>query len=289
MTTDAQNKELSDFILAHSKSKSSTATYKSRYKRIVRNLPTRITDTSDKILIDIICRATEDLDYPAETRGGLIYLVILLKRFYGVDFKDMNFFAIENKLKIDDQRSAKKSVSFETVSNYDLDDLMKHKMDTYKRKDYVAYIVNYLLIEYGVRNLDLNVIITNDGGKMNNTDNFLYLRNKSVVTYVRNNYKTKSSYGVKIAEIRDNRFVTSMKKLIADGVTFLLHTNDNTQLDDTSIAKRIPTYTLDKMGEIDYFKIIATHYDGNREMLERYSQTRGTNVETILKSYDLKL
>ena len=53
MTTDAQNKELNDFILAHSKSKSSTATYKSRYRRIVRNLPTRITDTCDKILIDI--------------------------------------------------------------------------------------------------------------------------------------------------------------------------------------------------------------------------------------------
>ena len=158
-------------------------------------------------------------------------------------------------------------------------------MRIYSKKNYTGYIINYLLITYGVRNQDLNLKIITDKNELNDDENFLYMKNKSTVQYIRNHYKTHKFYGQKVYEIRDARFVTSMKKLIEKNVSYLLHTSSGDKLDETSLARRIVTYTLDGLSEADIFKIIVTEYDKDYDKLKEYEASRGTKLNTIIENY----
>lgn len=287
MISGSQLKEFEDFVAVHlkDKAKSNYAVYKSRYKVFAKHFNHPINNVRDDILLQILLEATEDNEYPANTRGGLLSFIILLKKHYGQSHKELLLFQIENSIQIQIQTQEKKKLQQKELGNYRIQDLKDFMMAEYAKKNHTAYIVNYLLITYGVRNLDLNVTLVTNEAELNDTDNFLFLKNKSTIKYIRNNYKTHKTYGEKLYEIRDNRFLTAFKKLIANDVKYLFHTRNGDKLDDTSIAHRIDTYTLDALGEADYFKIIVAEYDKDYDMLEQYSKSRGTDVKVIIGSY----
>ena len=285
---ELHSKEFNDFVAVQlkDKAKSNLAVYKSRYKVFTKRFPKRnIRDIPDNLLIDIICEATFDNDYPANTRAGLLMLVILLKRFYNIPHKELQLFRVENDLQVQIQTQERKKLQQKEVGKYSITDLKTHMLDVYNKKDYTAYIINYILIHYGVRNQDLNVILTADKSLMNEENNYLFVKNGSVVEYIRNHYKTHKHYGNKTYAIRDKRFMTSVKKLLANGTKYLLHKQNGEPLTDTSLFHRIQTYTLDGLGEGDYFKIIIAEYDSNVDMLEHYESSRGTKLSTIIENY----
>ena len=88
--------------------------------------------------------------------------------------------------------------------------------EVYKAKNWKSYIVNYLLFKYGVRNLDLDLIITRDKSavsKINNKDsevNYLYITpSNKYIRYIRNRYKAVNSYGRKVIDITAKKFINA--------------------------------------------------------------------------------
>lgn len=65
---------------------------------------------------------------------------------------------------------------------------------------WIYYIINYLLIHYYIRNEDLNIkfVLRLKDTKIDKEQNYIWLdlRRKKTV-YIRNNYKTKKTYGQK--------------------------------------------------------------------------------------------
>jgi hypothetical protein len=285
--TDTQQKEFNDFVAVHlkDKAKSNLAVYKSRYKVFAKHFKHPISNIRDDILLQILLEATEHNEFPSNTRGGLVSFLILLKKHYGHSHKDLLLFQIENTIQIQIQTQERKKSQQQELGNYRIADLKDLMMRIYSKKNYTGYIVNYLLINYGVRNLDLNVKIITDKNELNDEENFLFYKNKSTIQYIRNDYKTHKTYGQKIYDIKDTRFITAVRKLVEKNVTYLLHTADGRKLDETSLSRRIGTYTLDGLGEADIFKIIVSEYDKDYDTLEKYSKSRGTDIKTIIGSY----
>jgi len=98
--TDTQQKEFNDFVAVHlkDKAKSNYAVYKSRYKVFAKHFKHPISNIRDDILLQILLEATEHNEFPANTRGGLVSFLILLKKHYGHSHKDLLFFQIENTI-----------------------------------------------------------------------------------------------------------------------------------------------------------------------------------------------
>ena len=142
----------------------------------------------------------------------------------------------------------------------------------YDNKEYANFVVNYLFRHFGVRNKDVDVTILNRKKDMDD-GNYLWIRPKSV-TYLRKDYKTKSSYGEKKYEITDKKFRVAVRKLGQGPIlkTGLL----------TNVLKKV---IITK--ESDVFKMLIddAYSRSDWEEIKRLSESRGTNMKTIAENY----
>jgi hypothetical protein len=169
------------------------------------------------------------------------------------------------------------------------DNLMKYeefikKIDElYKNKKYLQYILNYLILNYGVRNADLLIFL--DNKPKNDDKNYLsVIKNK--VYYIRNNYKTVSTYGTQQHEIKDPKFkkaVKELKKEIKKDYTIF-----NKPLEEVKqISNTLKRLLI--LSEGDAFKMIINHYYQlkDSEKIGEISKTRGTAIPTVSNYYNL--
>jgi len=166
------------------------------------------------------------------------------------------------------------------VLNTFLDDLLTRQM-------YREYIMNYLIIKFGVRNMDLDVIITDDKSKVNKVDNFLLIT-KTYISFIVNKYKTRDVYGSKKMKVEVKPFINAVIKLhdeCGDEVCKLLVNSDGNEVKDKN--KFIQQRTYNKLGEGKIFKALVKDYvsRGKIEKTKVYGKTRGTDMETILADY----
>ena len=86
-------------------------------------------------------------------------------------------------------------------------------------------------------------LLIDDRDDLNDKENFLYRPNKSSVQYIRNDYKTKSTYGTKNYVIKDKLFVKSFNALYDDGYDFLLSKKDKSQMSMGSVGAYVKKQT----------------------------------------------
>lgn len=157
----------------------------------------------------------------------------------------------------------------------------------YKNKEYKKFIVNFLIINYGVRNKDVDVFIVSSAkDAKDNTINYLIVKSTEVEWRI-NEYKTVQNYGTKKIIIKSKPFMEAIKTLPLN--TWLL-TGGETKLNDTGLATTIKRLLYNKLTEGDYFKIIMNDINtkpNTTQLLEYYSGTRGTDYATLLKYYDV--
>jgi hypothetical protein len=106
---------------------------------------------------------------------------------------------------------------------------------------------------------------------------------KSKVYYVRNKYKTAGTYGPKQDIITDPDFILAIKRiqnLNKDGQNVIIP-NENT------IAYRVQSLSYQNLGEGAMFKIVINHFRDDIDELKKISANRGTDIGTILASYDI--
>jgi len=169
------------------------------------------------------------------------------------------------------------------------DNLMKYEEfiksldELYKNKKYLQYILNYLILNYGVRNADLLIFLDNKP-KEDNKNYLSVIKNK--VYYIRNNYKTVSTYGPQQHIIDDKKFLKAVKELkreIKKDYTIF-----NKPLDEIKqISNTLKRLLI--LSEGDAFKMLIDNFYKlkDTEKINQLSKSRGTAIPSINSYYNL--
>ena len=158
---------------------------------------------------------------------------------------------------------------------------------------YRDYIINYLLINYGVRNADINLLITTDKSvtlKRNTLkQNYLYCTPRYII-YQRNDYKAASVYGRKSYKVVNLSFRNAASILLANRkeCRLLFDCNGDTY-NDKQVGNRVLATTYNKIGEGNVFNVLIKHYkeESNIDTIRFLSQSRGTDPNTVFKYYNI--
>ena len=151
-------------------------------------------------------------------------------------------------------------------------------MKAFEDGHFAKFIVGYMMSQYGVRNADCNVIIVKSKKDATDPDKNYLILSKGKVTWIRNNYKTRKTFGVQTHEITDNEFVKAVKKqgvgpLFAEG----------------QLSNAIRKLLIGGMTESKVFKmLIDDAYDKKDTVrINELSKSRGTSIATIRGFYNI--
>lgn len=148
--------------------------------------------------------------------------------------------------------------------------------EAFDKEEYRKYIVNYMMKEYGVRNMDVDVFVVKKKGDVEEGKNYLVIQPKKVL-YIRDSYKTHKKYGRQEHTITDDRFIKAVKK-VGQGRLLV-----------GSLQNALRKLQIDKLKESDIFKmIIDDAYDKkDTERINELSKTRGSSIPTIKGNYNV--
>ena len=263
--------------------------YTSYYNRLLILLETdTVIENSNKKIIELL----NSTDISPNSIKTFITIIIRIKRTAGVSVDDLISYR-NGKLskQIEKYDSDKKVELNETLPSYD--DIKKYMNNLLNEDLHREYIINYLLINYGVRNADINLLITTDKSvtlKRNTLKmNYLYVTPRYII-YQRNDYKTVAVYGKKSYKIVNLSFRNAVSILLANRKECrLLFDCDGDTYNDKQVGNRVLNATYNNIGETSYFKILIKHYNNfsNIEMVRFLSQSRGTDLNTVFKYYNI--
>ena len=153
----------------------------------------------------------------------------------------------------------------------------------------IQYIINYLMINHGLRNKDTNLKFVKSLPE-EKTENYLLIKSKNILLNI-NSYKTVGKYGTKQIKIDDKKFISEIKKLKLTDGQYLISMKNGDKISNTSTFNdRVLNLTIDKMGQAKIVKIIIKDLLLNKSYgkLEQISKDRGTSIDILFKSYNLE-
>jgi len=59
-------------------------------------------------------------------------------------------------------------------------ELVEYTEDLFRKKNWIGYLINRLILDYNVRNEDIDLIITKDKNEINDEDNFILVRPRAM-------------------------------------------------------------------------------------------------------------
>jgi hypothetical protein len=257
------------------------------YNKIADHLAEDIRSTSEKNLIKTVMSLSNENPSVALT---YLNVPILIKKFYNLPVELL----VKKQLELNGLRATHTKQYIETkkeeLPSYDT--LNNHLKSLLKTGDHQKYIINYILINYGVRNKDLDLFIT----VKNNPDiasdkNYIFVK-KTECEIVINDFKTIQNYGPKKFIVKSKHFRDAV---LALGIgSYLLYNGiDKTEpIAESSLGTYIKRRLYNNLGEGDYFKILIKHSQTKTnplEEIEKLSLSRGTSIEMILNHYNLQV
>ena len=168
-------------------------------------------------------------------------------------------------------------------------DLLDYLAFLYNSERWVDFIINYLLIYFNTRNMDLNfeLVSFKRDTKENKDINYLWFSKRAKkATLYRRNYKTVGKYGMKTDTITDPKFLNAIKQIFEcrkkgdENSCVFIPNKEN-------VGYYIQKATLDNLGEGIYVKIIINHFRNNLDKLNEISNNRGTSLKILKESYDI--
>jgi hypothetical protein len=273
------------------KSKITQGVYTSNYKKL-RDLldDVDIASVSQKKIIE----TAETIDN-RNTQQSLINIAFLIRKEEGLAIQELETFRKKNQSFLKDKIYETNTALVDKLPSYD--ELVNFIDGLLKDQKYTQYVINYLLLHCQVRNADLNFdFVQYKRDAKDESKNYLWYSSKSkTVHYIRNVYKTAkivkpdgsiTGYGQKIIKITDPKFIKVMKILVnyekKEQKPVVFFSNLET------IAYHIKRMTYRNLGETMYFKIVVNHFRSDPNMLKQISYNRGTDIKTILESYDIE-
>jgi len=284
--------ELEEFRKTFSnKSKVTQNVYNSNYKKLREILgDVNIASVSQQKVIELALTLNN-----RNSQQALINIAYLIRKNNGMAINELETFRKKNNSVIQTKIYESNSSLVDSLPSYNtivdfIDELLKDEK-------YVQYVINYLLLHCNVRNADLNfdfVLFKRDA--KDTSKNYLWFSAKTKTAhYIRNVYKTAkivkpdgttTGYGQKIIKITDPNFIKVMKIFVnyqkkeQKPVVFIPRAQN--------IGYYVQKMTYKGLGETMYFKIVVNHFRKDANMLKQISYNRGTDINTILESYDIE-
>jgi hypothetical protein len=225
----------------------------------------------------IIKSLTEKISNP-NTLTSYLVVVQSIKKHYELPITEL----VDSLIKIKERRIEETKCRMVTK----VDVIPKYTELIKKLKsitDPKSYVINYLMLTFGVRNKDVDVFITDNPVLKDNINYLLLDGNK--IKYVINDYKTQKSYGSKTFVIKDKKFIEMVGKLKMNE-----HILVNMKGKRVTIAGLINKLTIDGISESDIFRSIIAHIRKKKnfgKLLQFYSDARGTDINTIMSNYNI--
>ena len=257
--------------------------YKSQYAKLFKLLggDMPIASFSEKQII----KAVKTLSNP-NGQQALLNIGIQVLRMSGNEPTELTELRDNNKVKIKDLTKLKNVELAATLPSYN--DLLAHIDSLFESNNWTDYVINYLLVNFQVRNKDLLFdIVLKKKDMVDATKNYMWWnRSLKKIVYIRNNYKTVDTYGVKENTITDPNFILAIKRIVA-------HQNANDLAgvfipNESQLGYYICKASFNKICEGKTVKIVINHFRNNIDKLKEISNNRGTSVDTLLSNYDIE-
>lgn len=202
--------------------------------------------------------------YPLQTALNLFNVIFVIRRELG---ENMTQYAeVRADMQQEQQRQTHDKLS--QLQLMDETNFVKLMQEAYTNKEYLNFVLNYLAYHYGVRNEDLRLHIGEE------IDNFL-VKNKVGVAYVRQNYKTVKTYGIKKHIIKDKQFIDAFQQL-PNG---LIYSGEMSNF----LKKRL----ILPEGQIFKMRIKSMEEKGDTKGIRQLAENRGTAIDTVLSNYNI--
>ena len=265
--------DIDGFLYALNDLSKSTIT---NHKRNINRID-NILDINDEPIINIKILYKEEKRIPTLMslyKTLLKYLNYMDDNEYITDYNN-EYNKIKSKYDNDKKKDTRKML---IESAYDANDLYNRLEQFYKDKEYTAYVISYIILNYNVRNQDLDLKIMKSDNKTdikNNNNNYLIIYKTLAKVYI-GTYKTADIYGPKLFIIRDKKFITA--------INAIFETRDNLLVNNSNLTTEITKYTPYNLSEADILKILFK-YNNNIEYYKRASETRGSDYKTLVSKY----
>jgi hypothetical protein len=250
---------------------------------------------------DVPCQTFIDLidesDYKTTTKLQLLNLALMFKTKIQEEEDVKSLIDYRNVLRGNEttERHEKNKELIETLPT--APQLTKYMNTQFKNENWKGYIVNYILLNYYTRNLDLNVLIFDEEPTDDVSDiNYMIITDNKVY-YYRNKYKTKNIYNKQEHIIKNVKFRTALlnhynkyKEDFECGVPLFINKNKK-QITDRDIGWYVSQLAFNGIGEGNYLKVVLANINNKpntMSKLERISSLRGTSANHLIKDYNLK-
>jgi hypothetical protein len=250
---------------------------KKTYLQTAKTLPFNITTSQPTII-----KKLKELYNNPNTLSLYLNMIILIRRHLNLEHEKLiklrNDLRTEIiKLRKENMTSTKSELPTYNEINEKLNELVG-----------IRYILNYLLITYGLRNKDINLLYVNKLPSNKEDENYLVQTKNSIKLDI-NDYKTDSTFGNKSITITDKKFKEQLNKLDLKDNTYILPKRDGSKLKVNSFNDKVLSLTIDGLGETKIFKILVKHLLDKKDFnkLEDLVNSRGTSLSTIMKSYNV--
>jgi len=245
-------------------------TYLNKYKNLRKLVDIDLNEFSQEQALEIL----EGLKIPSiNTYNSLLNLFIMIKQMYSLPHEILLKQRDDNK-PIVENYTAEKFAKTELPS---YETLIEHRDQLLKTLQFREYIICYLLLEYGLRNKDMDIIMTSKKREIDNISNWFHINPRGGILYTINDYKTASTYGSKTIKITDPIFNRAVRALFKTGANKLIPIID--------FAHFIQKSTYNNLGEIAYYKILVKHFWNDKNKLLALSNTRGSSINSMLSHY----
>ena len=190
----------------------------------------------------------------------------------------------ELKEKKDDDVKEKNEEKLNTLPSYEY--ILEKLNELDKDGKSLAYFVNYIMINYGFRNRDFDMIY------IKSKKEFDAIKREKFDTrnYIYHNQQTWNTYGPKHIKINDEKFIKHFKNLKIDDKKPIFVTKDLKPVGLSYLSDLLCNYSIDKLREANVFKIIVKHLIDTKDFakLDEYVKSRGTSMAEIMKSYNIQ-
>jgi hypothetical protein len=254
-----------------------SAQTKKTYLQTASTLPFSITTSQPTII-----KKLKELYTNPNTLSLYLNMIILLRRDNNLEHDKLIKLRNDLREKIIEVRKSNMTDTKKELPSYN------EIIDKLNELTGIRYILNYLLITYGLRNKDINLLYVNKLPSDKNDENYLVHTKNSIKLDI-NDYKTDNTFGNKSITITDNKFKEELNKLNLKPNTYILPKKNGDKLKLNSFNDKVIALTIDGLGETKIFKILVKHLLDKKDFgkLEELVNTRGTSLATIMKSYNL--
>ena len=284
--------EFNEYINANGKlSHRTKANYQHSYFKMADGLDKSLAKSNQKDIIEYVHSMTEN----PNSRVQHINVAIQVRRHYNASVDKLVNTRMRLKLKIDEHKDAVNERKKEELPS--MAELTRHLHTLYTEEKWRDVIIIYLLMTYNTRNKDLDLGIVGSKKHATNPDINYLIHRKNDSVFVRNNYKTRSVYGIKQHAFRTVKINRAIRNFVDEKGGFpedgspiwLLSTGHNKRIEDSSIQKFIRARTYEGISEGDYNKVAVTQINklADFSRLKRLSANRGTSMSTLISEYHL--